>query len=84
MTKLRNLKEPSMEDSTLRLRALCARISTGAVCLAALLAPGARNAPAQQTAVCSEMPGTGERIECTQDATSSDEIRLNLKGWVSF
>ena len=39
------------------------------------------NALAQtQTAVCSDMPGTGERIECTEDADSSEEIRLSLKG----
>ena len=28
----------------------------------------------------SETPATGERVECTEDATSSDEIRLILKG----
>ena len=45
------------------------------VALAALLL-GASSAEAQQTAVCSETPGTGERIECTQPDTSSDQIRL--------
>ena len=32
-----------------------------------------------QTAVCSETPGTGERVECTQDADSVDSISLTLK-----
>ena len=48
--------------------------------LAAVLALGASSAEAQQTAVCSETPGTGERIECTQPDTSSDQIRLTPKG----
>ena len=34
----------------------------------------------QQTAVCSETPGTGERIECTKGATSSDNIELTTNG----
>ena len=48
--------------------------------LGPIFALGGGNAPAQQTAVCSETPATGERVECTEDATSSDEIRLILKG----
>ena len=33
-----------------------------------------------QTAVCSETPGTGERVECTEAADSGDSISLTLKG----
>ena len=47
--------------------------------LLTMLALGAGNASAQQTAVCSETPGTGERVECTQPDTSSDDISLILK-----
>ena len=35
---------------------------------------------AQQTAAWGETPGTGERVEWTEDATSSNEIELNRKG----
>ena len=48
--------------------------------LFAILALSPSNVPAEQTAVCSATPGTGERIECTQPDTSSDEIRLTPKG----
>ena len=48
--------------------------------LVALLAFGAIISSAQQTAVCSATPGPGERIECTQPDTSSDEIHLTPKG----
>ena len=54
--------------------------SISALYLFAVLAFGAGNASAQQTAVCSEAPGTGERIDCTEDADSSDDIDLTLKG----
>ena len=63
-----------------RLGALCVRISIAVLCLAAVLPLGVRNVLAQQTAVCSETPGTGERVKCTEDATSSNEIELNRKG----
>ena len=63
--------------NTFRGRARCARTAIGVI---ALLAVGASNASAQQTAVCSAMPGTGERIECTKAADSSDDIDLTLKG----
>ena len=52
----------------------------GVMLLVAVLAFGAGNASAQQTAVCSAMPGTGERVECTEAADSSNEIKLTLKG----
>ena len=48
--------------------------------LFAILALSPSNVPAEQTAVCSATPGTGERIECTQPDTSSDQIRLTPKG----
>ena len=63
-----------------RLGTRCARISIAVLCLAAVLIIGARNTEAQQTAVCSETPGTGERVQCTEDADSSKEIKLTLKG----
>ena len=63
--------------NTFRGRARCARTAIGVI---ALLAVGASNASAQQTAVCSTMPGTGERVECTKAADSSDDIDLTLKG----
>ncbi len=63
-----------------RLGTRCARISIAVLCLAAVLIIGARNTEAQQTAVCSETPGTGERVLCTEDADSSKEIKLTLKG----
>ena len=47
--------------------------------LLTMLALGAGNASTQQTAVCSETPGTGERVECTQPDTSSDDISLILQ-----
>ena len=47
--------------------------------LLTMLALGAGNASAQQTAVCSATPGTGERVECTQPDTSSDDISLILQ-----
>ena len=47
--------------------------------LLTMLALGAGNASAQQTAVCSATPGAGERVECTQPDTSSDDISLTLK-----
>ena len=56
---------------------LLARVGLKAVFVGLSLVTG--NALAQ-TAVCSDMPGTGERIECTEDADSSEEIRLSLKG----
>ena len=56
------------------------RSRIGVICLSALLALGAKNAPAQQTGVCSETPGTGESIGCTEDAASSNQIKLTLKG----
>ena len=53
---------------------------TAITVLVALLALGVRNTPAQQIAVCSSTPGTGERIECTEADTSSNTIELALKG----
>ena len=48
--------------------------------LAAVLTLGAGNALAQQTAVCSDTPGEGERIECTEPSTSSTDISLFPRG----
>ena len=58
----------------------CARIAIAVLCRAAVRAIGARNVRAQQTAVWGETPGTGERVQCTEEATSSNEIELNRKG----
>ena len=33
-----------------------------------------------QTAVCSNTPGTGERIECSEDATSTTDIDIDVDG----
>ena len=71
---------PAFFTPAFRLGTRCAWISIAVLCLAAVLAIGARNVLAQQTAVHSETPGTGERVECTEDATSSNEIELNRKG----
>ena len=39
----------------------------------------ANNALAQQTAVCSNTPGTGERIECTEAAASTTGINIDVE-----
>ena len=59
---------------------MCPRTPTSILSLVALLAFGAGSASAQQTAVCSATPGTEERVECTEDADSSDDIDLSLTG----
>ena len=71
---------PAFFTPAFRLGTLCARISIAVLCLAAVLAIGARNVLAQQTVVHSETPGSGERVEGAENATSSNEIELNLKG----
>ena len=63
-----------------RLDTRCARISIAVLCRAAVRAIGARNVLAQQTMVWGETPGTGERVECMEDATASNESELNRKG----
>ena len=62
-----------------RLGTRCARISIAVLCLVAVLIISARNVLAQQTVVWGETPGTGERVACTADASSSNEIELNRK-----
>ena len=47
--------------------------------LAALLAVGVHTASAQQTA-CRNTPATDERIECTEDATSTSDIDIDASG----
>ena len=49
-----------------------------ALLLAAALGLGVGEAQAQ-TAVCSNTPGTGERIECTEDGDSTDDIDIDVK-----
>ena len=71
---------PAFFTPAFGLGALCAWISIAVLCLAAVLPLGVRNVLAQQTAAWGETPGTGERVECTEDATSSNEIELNRKG----
>ena len=47
--------------------------------VAAMVAFGASTASAQQTAVCSDTPGSGERVECTESTTSTNDIDINLQ-----
>ena len=42
---------------------------------------GLSNALAQTTAVCSNTPNTGERIECTESAGSTTTIDIDLEGY---
>ena len=71
---------PAFFTPVFRLGTRCARISIAVLCLAAVRAIGARNVPAQHTAVWGETPGTGERVQCTEDATACNTIELNRKG----
>ena len=80
MTELQDLKEPFMNDSTIRLRALHARVPIAPVSLFAMLTLGAGDALAQQTAVCNDTPATGERIECTEAADSTNGITVTPTG----
>ena len=66
--------------NTFRGRALGSRTSIGVISLFALLAVGPGHARAQQTAVCSDTPGAGERIECTEPSTSSTDVNLRPEG----
>ena len=70
---------PAFFTPVFRLGTRCARIAIAVLCRAAVRAIGARNVRAQQTAVWGETLGTGERVECTEDATSTNEIELNRK-----
>ena len=47
--------------------------------VAAMVAFGASTVSAQQTAVCSDTPGPGERVECTEGTTSTNDIDINLQ-----
>ena len=78
-TKLKDLKEPFMEDSTFWLRAQCARISTATMSLFAVLTLGPGDAGAQ-TPLCSNSPGEDERIECMQPSTSTTDIDIFPRG----
>ena len=51
---------------------------TSLIALVMLLAPGNRDAWAQ--AVCSNSPQSGERVECTEDQTSTSNIGIDLDG----
>ncbi len=42
-----------------------------------VLITGALSAPAHSTAVCSDTPASGERIECTEDSTSTSDITID-------
>ena len=48
--------------------------------LTAALSLGLGDTRAQTTAVCSSTPGSGERIECIEDGTSSDDIDIDAEG----
>ena len=68
---------PSSTEAGLSARALACAV---ALVLAAMLTFGASPASAQ-TAVCPDPPGNpgaGERIECTEDATSTDDIDIDV------
>ena len=71
---------PAFFTPVFRLGTRCVRIAIAVLCRAAVRAIGARNVPAQQTAVSGETPGTGERVQCTEDATACNTIELNRKG----
>ena len=43
---------------------------------------GSSNALAQTTAVCSNTPHTGERVECTESAGSTTTIDIDLEGFI--
>ena len=47
---------------------------------AAAIAFSAMTASAQQNAVCSNNPGPEERIECAEDAASTDDIDIDADG----
>ena len=66
--------------NTFRGRALGSRTSIGVISLFALLAIGPANASAQQTTVCSDTLGEGERIECSEPSTSSMDVNLRPEG----
>ena len=65
---------------------MIATLATGLSWLAAIglllatLLVSAAGASAQQTTVCSSTPGSGERIECTEDDTSTDDIDIDANG----
>ena len=48
--------------------------------LTAALSLGLGDTRAQATAVCSNTPGSGERIECIEDNTSTDDINIDAQG----
>ena len=56
------------------------RISTSVLALLVALVLGVTTASAQTTAVCSNTPAMGQRIECTEDATSTSDIDINASG----
>ena len=65
-----------MGRSALGLRAVRPRLWPGVMSLAAMLTFGTGHVSAQQTAVCSDTPAEGERIECTEPSTSSADITV--------
>ena len=67
---------PALFSPRLRIGARTAPTAAGVISLAAWLAVGAGYALAQQTAVCSDTPVEGQRIECTEPSTSSTDINL--------
>ena len=68
-------------------RSLCPGGSVGALVLLLVLAFGVRTASAQ-TAVCPDppgtAPGTGQRIECIEDAMSTSDIDIDLEAGVNI
>ena len=56
----------------------------GTVALALTVALGLGTGEAQTSPVCHNNPGTGERIECKEPATSTDDIDINLQSGVNI
>ena len=56
------------------------RLWTSVLALLVALVLSVTTANAQTTAVCSDTPASGERIECTGDSTSTDDIDIDARG----
>ena len=60
------------------------RAVTGVLALLVALVLGVSTASGQTTAVCSNTPVSAQRIECTQDTDSTDDIVINLESGVNI
>ena len=57
-----------------------ARTPIGVMALAAMLALWAADAQAQAPTVCNDPPAVGDRIECMEEAASTDDIDIDAAG----